>query len=297
LNQDLALIEQRDGALDRLIAELRRNRADLQLHADDFLGSSKGARFYPLLYMLTRIGQAKDWASGIELKKTFSQLDVHHIFPKALLYKHGYTRPDVNAIANLTFLTQDTDLRVSDRYPAEYLEEFVSKQPGVIESHWIPTERRLWRVDNYTEFLAARRELLAQAANDILSGLLAGAVPEPIEEVSIVEREVTAMPRGEDEILIDCYNWVVGKGLPEGHLHYELTDLGSGEVLAILDLAWPDGLQERLSKPVALLIDEPKATQEAANRAGFGFFTDVDSFKAYVEREVLALEQEPRSAA
>ena len=61
LNQDLALIEQPDGALERLIAELRRHRGDLRLQPNDFLGWSKGARFYPLLYMMTRVGKAKDW--------------------------------------------------------------------------------------------------------------------------------------------------------------------------------------------------------------------------------------------
>ena len=306
LNQDLALIEQPDGALDRLIAELRRNRGDLQLHANDFLGSSKGARFYPLLYMLTRVGRAKDWASALELSMhllgKFSQLEVHHIFPKALLYEGGYTRPDVNAIANFTFLTQDTNLKVSNRDPAEYLEYFVNRHPGVIESHWIPVDRRLWRIENYPEFLAARRELLAQAANHLLAGLLAGAVPEPIEAVSIVEREVAARPGGvsgeeEEQILLACNGWVLGKGLPEGDLLHELVDPVSGKPLAILDLAWPDGLQPGLSEPVALLIDESMATHGAANRAGFRFFTDVDSFKAYVEREVLALDHEQRSAA
>ena len=48
LNQDLALIEESEGALDRLINQLRRNRADLRLHPNDFLGWSKGTRFYPL---------------------------------------------------------------------------------------------------------------------------------------------------------------------------------------------------------------------------------------------------------
>ena len=32
--------------------------------------------------------------------------------------------------------------------------------PGSIESHWIPTDRRLWRLENYPEFLAERRRLL-----------------------------------------------------------------------------------------------------------------------------------------
>src|SRR5215469_5836472 len=61
-----------------------------------------------------------------------NQLEVHHIFPKALLYRateYGYTRPEVNAIANLTFLTKDTNLAVSDRDPAIYLEEIASQQP------------------------------------------------------------------------------------------------------------------------------------------------------------------------
>ena len=41
LNQDLALIEESEGALDRLINQFRRNRADLRLHPNDFLGWSK----------------------------------------------------------------------------------------------------------------------------------------------------------------------------------------------------------------------------------------------------------------
>jgi hypothetical protein len=50
----------------------------------------------------------------------------------------------------------------------------------------------------------------------------------------------------------------------------------------------PDGLQEGYSQPVALLIGEGQETEEAANRMGFRFFTNLESFRAYVEREVLA---------
>ena len=39
-------------------------------------------------------------------------------------YQRGYTKSDVNALANLTFLTQETNLHVSDRDPTEYLEAF-----------------------------------------------------------------------------------------------------------------------------------------------------------------------------
>lgn len=305
LNQDLALIEQREGGLDRLIAELRRNRGDLQLHANDFLGWSKGARFYPLLYMMTRVGKAKDWETGNELSMhllgKLSRLEVHHVFPKALLYEHGYTRPDVNAIANFTFLTQETNLRVSNRDPAEYLEHFSLSNPAAIQSHWVPDDRQLWQVENYQEFLGRRRELLADAANLFLDGLLAGNVPESAEVTPIVEREVVVVGgvTGEDEedLLLACNEWVMAQGLPEGELLYELSDSATGEPLAVFDLAWPNGLQEGLSEPVALLIDEPPEVHDAANKGGFRFFTDVDSFYVYVRHEVLAEDPKDRAAA
>jgi hypothetical protein len=256
LNQDLALVEETDGALDRLINQLRQNRGDLRLTSDDFMGWSRSARFYPLLYMLTRVCKAKDWDSGVELSSfllgNLRSLQVHHIFPKGLLYKHGYQRPEVNAIANFTFLTQETNLLVSDRDPIQYLEEFTAKTPGAVGSHWIPMDRNLWKVENYPEFLTARRELLAQAANDFLDSLLAGAVPEAPVTTSILER-VEALVLGgvneeeEERLLKETNDWVTQQGLPEGEHMYELTDQVTGVALAVLNLAWPNGLQEGIA--------------------------------------------------
>ena len=85
-------------------------------------GSTLGARFYPVLYLLTRMGDARDWGSGLPLKAgllgRMSQLEVHHIFPKAQLKKHGWPKGDINALANFCFLTKDTNLAISDRLPA-----------------------------------------------------------------------------------------------------------------------------------------------------------------------------------
>ncbi len=291
LNQDLSFIEECEGALQRLINQLRQHRGDLQLHPNDFMGWSRGARFYPLLYMLTRVGRAKDWKSGVELSNhllgRLARLQVHHIFPKALLYQHQYTKAEANALANLTFLTQDTNLLVSDRKPAEYLEAYVLKHPGAMESHWIPMDRHLWQVERYRDFLATRRALLAQAANAFLNSLLAGAVPER-----------TLVPGGianteEERLIQGCQEWVVEQGLPRGEERYEVADPTSGELLAILDVAWPQGIQEGYSQPMALLIDEGQEVEEAANRAGYRYFTDVEAFRSYVQREILAVDAGP----
>ena len=46
------------------------------------------------------------------------------------------------------------------------------------------------------------------------------------------------------------------QGLYEGNANFELFNLDTGNVEAIIDLAWPSGIQNGLSEPVALLINE-----------------------------------------
>jgi hypothetical protein len=62
---------------------------------------------------------------------------------------------------------QDTNLVIGKRRPEEYLTEVEEEHPGALQSQWIPTDRALWRIDRYADFLAARRDLLAQAANQL----------------------------------------------------------------------------------------------------------------------------------
>jgi hypothetical protein len=93
----------------------------------------------------------------------------------------------------------------------------------------------------------------------------------------------------EEQVIQACNAWVVQHGLPAGGYLYELTDVLTGAPLAVLDLAWPNGLQEGYSQPVALLIGESQETGTVANRAGYRYFTDVHAFRAYVWQEILAL--------
>ena len=58
LNRDLTTLAK--GGLDGLIEELRNSRADLVIRPGDFAGSTRGARFYPLLYLMTRTAKARD---------------------------------------------------------------------------------------------------------------------------------------------------------------------------------------------------------------------------------------------
>ena len=300
LDQDLARIEQIDGGLDRLIEGLRTNRGDLRINPNDFLAWSISARFYPLLYIMTRVQHSRDWCSDIELSNhmlgKLSRLQLHHIFPKSLLYDNEdnvYETREVNSLANFTFLTQQCNLEVSNRNPAEYVPEYIAKHPGAIDSHWIPMDPNLWEINRYRDFLVARRELLAQAANHLLDGLSEGSVPE-FEPVALVLDEGDypldrSSSPDEEQILLDANIWVTEQGLPEGEFGYELVNEATGERLTTLDLAWPNGLQEGYSPPVALLIDEDTGVKEIANEAGYRFYTDMDSLKRYVNEQILAI--------
>lgn len=300
LNKDLELIEKKDTPIENLIQELRQNRGDLKVYATDFKGWSRGARFYPLLYMLTRVWHAKDWETGDELSQhmlgNLSSLQLHHIFPKAFLYNHKYERREVNALANMTFLTQETNLHITDRPPEEYLPEIEERQPGALQSHWIPMDRNLWKPENYKDFLVARQKLLAQAANEFLYNLREGKVQDQkIVDQPLPERKesyfdmIESISSKEEELeLRDLQKWVVEQGFPEGEWGHEILN-NNDEPIAYLDLAWPEGLQEYYSTPVAVLIDEDEETQKLANNAGFRFFTSVEEFKRYVLKEILVI--------
>lgn len=298
IDQDLAALEGPDGGLDKLLDQLRLWHGGLRVEPGHFTGWSLGARFYPVLYLITRMGGARDWGSGLPLKANLlgkmSRLEVHHIFPKAQLYKREYRKPEVNALANFCFLTKDTNLDIRDRLPEEYFPEVERAHPGALASQWIPSEPGLWKVDNYRAFLEARKELLAAEVNGRMKDLLQGETrwfdgPATPPEVTKVVGGIAS--EEEEEQLEDLNRWVGERGLAAGVLAYDFADATTGEQRAVFDLAWPNGIQPELSQPVAVLLNEGRETVAIASQAGFRCFTDVGEFKRYVTSEIIAAEE------
>lgn len=84
-------------------------------------------------------------------------------------------------------------------------------------------DRALWKVENYRDFLAARRELLAKAANEFLDSLLPGsaAATAPSAAVmSVLDRwpaPLIQASESDDVQLTREYNdWIAQQGLPPG---------------------------------------------------------------------------------
>lgn len=292
IDKDLGILEQSNGDLNKLIAELRLAQGGLRVEPGHFHSWSVGARFYPVLYMLTRMTEARDWGTGLPLKNSLlgkmSRLEVHHIFPRAQLYKADYARPEVNALANFCFLTKDTNLTISDSRPEDYFPKIQAAHPGALESQWIPTDPVLWKIENYRDFLEARKELLADATNTCLASLLH-------DDMSLLDGAQTArvstkvllggIASEEEAQELEALNsWVEAEGFARGEMSFDLVDADTGEQRAILDLVWPNGLRSEMTEPVAVLLGEGAELISMASSAGFRCFTETAEFKSYVRR-------------
>lgn len=243
--------------------------------------------------MLTRVNDARDLAcGGLRLAKTIlgkgTSLQVHHIFPKALLYKAGYKQGDVNAIANFCYLTQCANLEISARLPADYFASADETIPGALESQWIPTDVALRSVESYFDFLEMRRALLAEAANTFLDSLLTGpfstpvavpsAMPGPIVE-GAPETDLDGEVRpGDIDDLVGTYD------IAEPVRDFLVEHPQSGDPLGVADLAWPDGLQAGYSEPVALVMDGQPVDIDAIQAVGYRVFKTLASIRQFLEK-------------
>jgi len=166
----------------------------------------------------------------------------------------------------------------------EYLAEVGAKHPGAIASQWLPEDPCLWNVERYRDFLAARRELLAVAANDLLSDLR-GGVPMPVQPT--VDRVVVGIDGADDaraQEVRELVEFLVDAGFTPPVLDAEIIDpSGEGAVLAIAEAYWPDGLQPGRGNPVVLELDKDSDLARLES-LGYEVFTSAEAMRSVVQR-------------
>jgi hypothetical protein len=146
--------------------------------ADEFDDAGWRNPLFPMTYAAARRAGATDWFRGIALATDVAgddhEIQVHHIFPKAILKRAGISRHDRDEIANLAFLAARPNRLISSQPPDQYLAKIADTHPERLTAQSVPLDRSLWHVDRYQDFLAARRELLAQAVNDLIANPVGG---------------------------------------------------------------------------------------------------------------------------
>ncbi len=182
INADLRAFSEGEG-VDGLMCELRSRSEGLKLtpaHFEVKQSPSQGA--LRLMRIMTRRCGARSLRSGLGLSfehvGDLAGLQMHHIFPRALLRKLNVPKKQIDQVANLAFIRQGENLKLGAKAPMDYLPEYENKNPGVLTSQWIPQDRSLWHPKRYQGFLEARRSLLAEAANSFLGDLLGKPLTE-----------------------------------------------------------------------------------------------------------------------
>jgi hypothetical protein len=170
MDQDLRVLNEPDPfAL--LTHDLRQTIGRLEVTADDLDDAGINSPFFLPMYLACRHQEAMDWWTDVKLSSTNlgtdHLLELHHIFPKALV-KGSHPRRDVNELANMAFLSKRANLEISAKEPSEYL-------PGIaadrLDKQFVPLDSTLWKLDRFQDFLASRRELMARGINAFLQTL------------------------------------------------------------------------------------------------------------------------------
>lgn len=169
LNEDLAIIF-RSGDIAALMEPVKRQFGRLHVETGDLAGRGVSSPLFSLAYLALKAAGAKDWYSGLGLSLTHQGklhfIQWHHVIPKSLLKDKGYETGEINEIANMAFITGQTNRRISNKEAVNYLREVVAKQgEAALHSQCVPVDETLWSTDRYRDFLKLRREALAHRMN------------------------------------------------------------------------------------------------------------------------------------
>jgi hypothetical protein len=103
--------------------------------------------------------------------------DIHHLFPKDYLKKHGLDRSKYNQIANYVYMQSEINIKVGNKPPKDYFEIITTqmldnnKQVSGLSTNKelldnlnmnaVPADIMQMSIDDYNDFLTTRRKLMA----------------------------------------------------------------------------------------------------------------------------------------
>ncbi|MFM7272089.1 MAG: hypothetical protein ACKO2C_10730, partial [Actinomycetes bacterium] len=107
--------------------------------------ASHASAVYSGVFCLLALRGARDWQTDEAI--SLHQLEDHHIFPQAVLKRHGY-RPqldkrEINSIVNRTLISGLTNGKISDAAPADYILDpkvFDVAPQDVLPAHFVDVD-------------------------------------------------------------------------------------------------------------------------------------------------------------
>lgn len=142
----------------------------LEVSEQSLAGKGAGSAYFLLSYLAAKRAGASDWFTGTRIgldAEGKGRIEYHHIHPQATL-RSKFGKSEINDLANLAFISERANKRISNRSPAKYFPEVGDDE---LRRHFVPVDEHLRTVDAYPEFIRARRSLLAAAMTDFLDSL------------------------------------------------------------------------------------------------------------------------------
>jgi hypothetical protein len=174
--------------------------------------ASYASAVYSGIFCLLALRNARDWRRGENIQ--LQELQDHHIFPQAYLKRHGIERKvEVNTIANRTLISNETNAKIKDKAPAEYLADtdiFPSgPKPELMNPHFLDEPAiELMRsatedlsnqeaAELYKRFLQAREAAIIREVRRVC-GMAAATAPvaetveDELDDIALDVKEGTA---------------------------------------------------------------------------------------------------------
>lgn len=225
LDRDLRVVNEAENPFDELLAVIEEERR-LEITPDEFTGRSISHPLFSLVRWYLKSKDAFCFTTGVALRQAMGKkykLENDHIFPFSKLKTKGYGRENrlkyslAQELTNRAILTQIANRTKSATDAKDYLGGVAVKSPNALALQCIPEDPALWEIDNYEQFLQARRKMLADALNSFLDGITETKPPK----VAITLEDLIADGEGEELEFKSSLRW----DFKEGVVNKKLEDV------------------------------------------------------------------------
>lgn len=294
LDTDLAHVYSNSNSVEELVDEIRQDKGRLQVEETDLRQTGRQSRFYEMLKILTRANNPIDWKTGEPLNKS-DKLQSHHIFPTSQLYgrakdKDGQTydsditdhRQRANEIANRAMLTPRSNQKIGNELPSKYLPEVAELHPDALEGQFIPEETSLWDIENYEEFLAVRRDRVANELNAFIDQLIRSEREEEgIDPEELVEQDEGKHVEFKETLLYHTYRETADTELRAQAVKEICAFMNSEGGYLIIGVA-DDGTVKGIDRDLQLMENDIQKFEEQLEQEAKNRFESPTPFSVYV---------------
>lgn len=224
LDYDLKVVKDSEQPFDALLnVILADSRAEVI--PSEFVGRAVQHPLFSLMRWYFKSKNAMCLSTGVSIRRNMGakyQLEKDHIFPYSKLKLNGYGQdnrllyPLAQEITNRAILTELGNRSKLATDAAVYLSEIKSKYPNALALQSIPDDTELWKIENYQQFLQARRELLAEQLTEFLSNItVTGSTTAPLTIEDLISEGESDGLEFKSSLRWDIKNASINKKLEE----------------------------------------------------------------------------------